>query len=268
MDDHLPDIDSLWDYGNPRATEHAFRTLLPVARATGHDSYLAELLTQIAHAQRLQRLFDAAHRTLDEAETFLRPDHVRARTRYLLERGRVSKSAGQPDRARDVFLQAWQLATEHGEDAYAVDAAHLLGAVGPLVQQLGWNRRALELAERSADEEARNWRGTLYNNTAWSYHALDRYEEALTLFQRTLAYHQERGNVGEAYHATWCIGRTLRSLGRLDEALGLQRDLLEHGAAPDEEYRSYVYQEIGACLLALDRRDDALPYYIRAFGLF
>lgn len=141
MTDQLPDLDQLWDYDNPQATEQSLRAVLPVARAAGQDAYLAELLTQIARAQGLKRTFDAAHRTLDEAETLLRPEHVRARLRYLLERGRVLNSAGQPARARAFFLEAWQLATEHAADFYAIDAAHMLGIIEPPTDQLAWHQR-------------------------------------------------------------------------------------------------------------------------------
>ncbi|HEX6385768.1 MAG TPA: hypothetical protein VF177_13945, partial [Anaerolineae bacterium] len=64
----LPDFDQLWDYSQPASTEERFRELLPAAEAAGDDSYLAQLLTQIARAQGLQRQFAAAHETLDEAE--------------------------------------------------------------------------------------------------------------------------------------------------------------------------------------------------------
>ena len=87
----------------------------------------------------------------------------------------------------------------------------------------------------------------------------------MTLFHRTLAYRQEQEDAREAPHAAWCIGRTLRALDRLGEALDLQRGLLEQGAALNEEFRREVCQEIGECLLALGRREEALPYYFRAF---
>ena len=49
----LPDIDSLWDYNDPAATEAQFRALLPRVQAEGDADYEAELLTQLARAQGL-----------------------------------------------------------------------------------------------------------------------------------------------------------------------------------------------------------------------
>src|SRR4051794_16401303 len=126
-----PDIDVLWDIEQPAASEARFRDLL--ARAPAADcGYRAELLTQLARAEGLQRHFDAAHRTLDEAQALLSADHPRARLRYLLERGRVHNSAGEPAIACPLFAAAWELASAHAE-------------------QLAWHQRALDLAERSAD---------------------------------------------------------------------------------------------------------------------
>jgi tetratricopeptide (TPR) repeat protein len=190
--DH-PDFYRLWDYDRPERSEQQFRSLLPAAEATGEPSYMAELLTQIARAQGLQRHFDAAHRTLDEAEALLGEGAARPMVRYLLERGRVFNSARQPGRARPLFLEAWQLATGHRLDFYAIDAAHMLAIIEPPDQHLHWNQLALDLAEGSADPRARNWRGSLHNNIGWSYHDRGQYQEALESFRTALAYRREQG---------------------------------------------------------------------------
>ena len=190
----------------------------------------------------------------------------RARVRYLLERGRVINSAGDPSGSRDCFLRAWRLASEQGEDFYAIDAAHMLAIVEPLAEQLVWNRRALEVAERGSEARSRRWRGSLYNNMGWTYHALGRYEEALATFEQTLAYYIQQGQEREARIATWCIGRTLRSLGRYGEALDLQRDVLEQlrSVGGDE---GFCCEEIAECLLALGRHEEARPSFARAHEL-
>jgi hypothetical protein len=41
--------------------------------------------------------------------------------------------AGRDGRGRAFFLEAWELANRLGEDALAVDAAHMLGIVEPPV---------------------------------------------------------------------------------------------------------------------------------------
>ena len=260
------DFDSLWDYNDPSGTEARFRGLLPQARTGGDAGYLAELLTQIARAEALQQRFDDAHRTLDEVEPMLPEATTRARIRYLLERGRVFNSSRRRDEARPLFLQAWELAREAGEDFSAVDAAHMVAIVESPEGSLEWNERAIAWAEQSADPRARGWLGSLYNNLGWTYHDLGRYEEALATFEHGLAWQQRAGKTAEARIAAWTVARALRSLGRYEEALAQQREnlrALEAAGASD----GYTQEEIGECLLALGREDEARPHFARAYAL-
>src|SRR5262245_33739696 len=175
------DFDSLWDYSNPHQTETRFREiLLQVPEA--NVAYL-ELLTQIARAQGLQQKFDRAHQTLDQVERRLGKYSSRAKVRYLLERGRMLNSSGHLEEARPLFEQAYSMARELSEDFYAVDAVHMLAVVAPPAAALDLNLRAIQLAEASSQAKARGWLASLYNNTGWSYHALDDYESALAMFE-------------------------------------------------------------------------------------
>lgn len=261
----LPDFDSLWNYDDPAATEAAFRRLLPAAPpgSAGH----IELLTQIARAQGLQRQFDAAHATLDEAQRLMGTYEAgsRARARYLLERGRVFNSAKQKDKAVPLFEQALAVAEAAGEDFYAVDAAHMLGIAAPLEQQSAWHYRAIALSEQSRQPRARGWLGSLYNNLGWTMHDQGHHAEALALFEKALAFRQEQGQAKETRIAQWCVARALRSLGRVEEALALQRDLLaQHQAAGTGD--GYVDEEIGECLLLLGQPEAARPFFAQAFA--
>lgn len=256
------DFDDLWDYDDPEATEQKFRGLLP--SATGEASYYAQLLTQIARAQGLQRKFDEAHRTLDETQSLLTDDLAQARIRYLLERGRVFNSSKHREQARPLFLEAWEQAATAGEDFYAIDAAHMLGIVEPPEQSLEWNLKALALAETTQDKQAQNWRGSLYNNIGWTYHDSGQYEKALDLFEKALRWREAQGQLPQTRIAKWCVARTLRSLGRLEEALASQQALLaEHENAGGKD--GYVYEELGECLLALNQQEKARPYFALAY---
>lgn len=251
--DETTDFEQLWDYGQPAHSETLFRERL--AQATAHSSYLAQLLTQIARAQGLQRQFNAAHETLDKAEAILQPDWRRAHIRYRLERGRVFNSSGQPDQARPHFLAAWEQALAAGEDFYAIDAAHMMGIIEPPAAQMAWNLRAVALAEQTGDPRARNWLGSLYNNIGWTWHDQGDYDQALAFFEKALAWREQQGKIGPIWIARWCVARARRSLGDVETALAMQRALLaeqEAAGAPD----MYVREEIGECLLALQREPD------------
>ena len=260
---NLPDFDSLWDYSNPDQTETKFREVLPQF-PDGNERL--ELLTQIARTQGLQRKFDEAHKTLDEVEGQLSVDSSRARVRYLLERGRVFNSSKHPDEARPFFEQALTMAQELKEDFYAVDAAHMLAIVADPASSLDWNLRAIQMAESSADEKARGWLGSLYNNTGWSYHDMGDFESALKIFQKAESYFGEVRREDRLRIAKWTVARCLRSMSRIEEALSKQMALkAEFDSIGDSD--GYVDEEIGECLLLLKRESEAKPYFAKAYEL-
>lgn len=261
-----PDFDALWDYGHPDSTEAAFRKLLPDARSSRDPEYLPQLLTQIARTQGLQMKFEEAEATLDQAEALITEETPVARVRLLLERGRVLNSSKRPEESKPFFREAWDRARGIGEDGYAVDAAHMLGIVETGEASVGWNRKAIEYAEQSQNPRARRWLGSLYNNLGWTYHGQGDFAEALDLFQKAQTAREKEGEEDQIRIARWCVGRATRSLGRFEEALELQLRLKadsEAAGSPD----GFVEEEIGECLLALDRPQEAAPHFAAAYRL-
>ena len=262
------DFDALWNYQHPDQTEAAFAQLLQAPERNNDPSYRLQLLTQIARAQGLQRQFAEAHHTLDRVKDGLSPELVVPTIRYLLERGRVFNSSGQPNEAQVWFQQAWELARGLEEAAFfAVDAAHMLAiAASSFEEKTIWNQTALDYAEASPDELARGWCGSLYNNLGWTYHDQGAYDRALDYFQRALSWQQEHGTAREVRIAQWCVGRTLRSLQRTAEALALQQELLAAWEKSEEEQDGYVFEEIAECLLTLGRVAESRPYFAQAYA--
>jgi tetratricopeptide (TPR) repeat protein len=265
MSAELPDFDAQWNYDDLAQSEQRFRALLPLAEAHGETVYQAELLTQLARAEGLQHKFEAAHVTLDAVHSLLSESTQRVRVRYLLERGRVFNSSGKPESAEPLFTEAWGLARAYQEDELAVDAAHMLAIVARPDQQQDWNLRALDLAERSDQPGARKWFGSLYNNIGWAYHDAGKYTEALELFQKALRVREQAGERAQIRIARWCVARALRSLGRIEEALAIQRWLLEELNTTGET-DGYVYEELAECLLALGKADEACPQFALAYA--
>jgi tetratricopeptide (TPR) repeat protein len=259
--DHL-DFDSLWDYSDPHQTENRFREIL--LQVPEEDLAYLELLTQIARAQGLQQRFDRAHQTLDQVERRLGKYASRAKVRYLLERGRALNSSGRPDEAQPLFEQALDMARELSEDFYAVDALHMLAIVAPPASSLDLNLRAIQMAESSSQAKARNWLASLYHNTGWAYHERGAYESALEMFEKAETARRAQGSVKEIRIAQWCVARALRSLSRVDEALSRQMVLKEEFEAAGES-DGYVFEEIGECLLALNRKEESSPYFAKAY---
>jgi tetratricopeptide (TPR) repeat protein len=256
------DIDALWDYGDPAASEQRFRAALDTASAEQQ----LELQTQIARTLSLRRRFDEAHAMLDA----VRPRAATTpavQVRYGLERGRTFNSAGQREPARSLFEQAFAQAQAARLDALAVDAAHMVAithAGSPAA--LDWNRRGIDLARASSDPQARRLVPAMLNNSAWDLHDMGRPAEALVLFEQALAEWTARGSPSQVRVAVWSVARCLRSLGRHDEALARQQALLaEHLRAGSSD--GYVNEEIAENLLALGRADEAQPQFATAARL-
>ena len=260
----LENFDKLWDYNKPAETEVKFRAILDRVKPEDDLSYYVQLFTQIARTQGLQRKFDDAHKTLDEAESLLTADLKLAKVRYLLERGRVYNSSGKPDTARSYFDQAFELAKEIGEDFYAVDALHMIAITEKPEKALEWNLKAIDYTEKSTDTRAKGWLGSLYYNTGWSLFDLGKYSEALEIFKKGQQFREEKKQDSEIRIAKWCVARTLRALNKIDEALNMQRALLEEFNKIGEK-DGYVFEELGECYLVLGRSDDAEKYFKSAY---
>ena len=262
-----PAFDSFWNYDDPSGTEAKFREVLPKVRESADPGYVAELLTQIARAQGLQQKYADAHSTLDQVDAMLKADMKTARVRSFLERGRVFNSSGRPQESVPIFTQALQSAQESVLEYYAVDAAHMLGIATKGKESLRWNQEAIRLAEAARDPKARRWLGPLYNNTAWTHFDMGQYSEALKLFERDLEYRKQNGNNVEVGIARWSIAKMLRHLGRVEESLKLQMELLDDPDRKNNDSEGYTREEIGECLLLLDRPSEAKGYFARAWEL-
>ena len=248
------DIDALWDFDDPAGSEERFRARL----ADANSSARLQLMTQIARACGLQTRFDEAHRLLDRVEAEM-PGGDLVEVRYLLERGRTFNSDHQPEKAVPLFERAADLSRTLGEDFYTVDALHMLGIAAPEGDLLRWNRAAIDAANKSADERARGWLGSLSNNMGWAYIDQGDYEAALQMFEQAEAGWGKQGKADLVRVARWSQGKALRLLGRVDEALAAQRELEK------DELTGFTAEEIAECLLALNRLTEAKPYFSKAY---
>jgi hypothetical protein len=174
--------------------------------------------------------------------------------RKVLERGRVINSSGSPAKARPLFKGALAAATEAGFEHLAIDALHMVAIVADPSEQDALNSEALRLAEGATDPRARRWRASLLNNMGWSAFSRGDYFAALGLFEDALAARIEQEQPDEIRIARWCIGRTLRALGRNGEALELQRSLSAELKASGKT-DPYVDEELAELSKAMGTRD-------------
>src|SRR3954467_2095370 len=113
----MADPNALWDFDDPAGSEQRFRAAADIAE--GADRLV--LLTQVARALGLQERYDEGHAVLDD----LAVGSPEVATSAELERGRLLRSAGEPDAARPHFEAAASTAREAGLEALHVDALHM-----------------------------------------------------------------------------------------------------------------------------------------------
>jgi tetratricopeptide (TPR) repeat protein len=242
-------VAQLWDFADPVGSEERFRAAL--ATATGDDALI--LQTQIARTYGLRRDFATAQRILAELELLVQRAGAEAQARHALEYGRTLVSAMHPDdamtegarsAARMAYLRAHAIAADAQLDDLAIDALHMLAFVDTApADQLHWAQQALAIAAASAQPAAQRWEAALRNNIGYALHQLGRYDEALVQFTHAVALRERAGDVGPLRIAYWMVAWTLRSLGRIDEALAIQLRLEREWAA-DGEPDPYVFEEL------------------------
>lgn len=246
----------LWDFGDLDVSEQRFRAQLELETT---DAGRAEVLTQLARVESLRDRFEQCDSLLDEAEAL-----GGAETRVLLERGRRERSSGQPGAGVAQFEQAFEHARATGEDVLAVDAAHMLAIVG---DHEAWTTRAVEIAASSDDPGVRYWLGPLYNNVGWSRYGAGDAAGALEAFELALASRERddpRPYPRES--ARYAIGKSLRALGRADEAAAALEECVAWADGAGVEDADF-HEELAEDYAALGRDAEAREQARRALEL-
>jgi tetratricopeptide (TPR) repeat protein len=113
----------------------------------------------------------------------------------------------------------------------------------------------------------------LYNNIGWDYHDQGEYRKALEIHRKGLEWHEARDRKSGAeipgrstLIARWSVAKQLRLLGRVEEALAIQYELLELYRKA-EVGDGFVQEEIGECLLLQGREEEARPHFAEAWRL-
>ena len=239
----MTDIDDLWDFDDPAASEQRFRAAAAVS--SGPERIL--LMTQVARALGLQERYAEGHAVLDELLSWdydVPDDTVHAvRARIGLERGRLFRSAGDPDQASAWFDDAAALAREARDEALEIDALHMQALIVEPSEAIDLNRRALERARGATDPAARRWEASLLNNLGCALVDDGQLDDALTTFEEAVQAREARQQHRETQIARWMVGWTLRLLGRTDDALEVQRALKAELTAEGAE-DPYVDEEL------------------------
>jgi tetratricopeptide (TPR) repeat protein len=259
------DLDALWNFREPAASEARFRAAL--IGATRDEAFI--LKTQIARSFGLRGRFGEARAQLAEIAPELARTSIEGQVRHALELGRSFASAKHAPAdlsteskatARAHFARALQWARAAKLDDLVIDAIHMMAFVdtAPL-EQLHWAQEALAVVEQSTQAAAKRWEASIRNNLGYALHQQQRYAEALREFESALKLRLTTGKREEVAVARWMIARTLRAMGRHDEALVLQLRLeRENDAAGQPD--PYVFEELEALYHAAGDETRAATY--------
>ena len=261
------DLAPLWDFDDPVKSEQRLRAAL--ATADGDDALI--LQTQIARTYGLRRDFARAREILKAIEADAAAAGAEAQVRFALELGRTYSSAAHSadsqtptarENARTAYIRAYELAKNEKLDGLAIDAVHMLAFVDTApADQLKWGQQALAIVEASSQPAAKKWEASLRNNVGYALHQLGRYDEALTQFEKAVVLREAAADPKAARIAHWMVAWTLRALGRLDQALEIQRRLEREFDAVGQPDR-HVYEELE--LLYQAKGDQARAGYYSA----
>jgi len=242
----------LWDFDDLDVSQARFREQLD---AESTDEGRAEVLTQLARVAGLRGDFAAGDTMIDEA-VGLAHDSEPALARIELERGRLRRSSGDKGAAFPLFESAFSRALAAWQDFVAADAAHMAALAAPDRDGLvDWTRRGIELAEER--EAAAYWLGPLLNNLGWEHYEAGELEPALDAFERALAARgRDPENATAVELALYAVGKTLRALGRAQQAIPFLEHAVDSTAqrsAPD----GWLHEELAEEYAAVGRDDGA-----------
>jgi tetratricopeptide (TPR) repeat protein len=254
------DVDALWNYSDPAASEARFRDAQ--AGAEGDDALI--LRTQIARALGLRKRFDDAARELDAVQARLEQAGPEVAVRHALERGRWLRSSGRPADSVVWFERAFERAQAARLERLAGDALHMVAlAVATLDERIAWNRRTIDYARQASDPKARGWEAPALNNIGSDLREAGRFDESLAAFREALAAYERTGRADGIRFARWQVANVLRLQGRHGEALA-QQLALERDAAAAGQPDPYVYDELALLHAAGGNADAADRARVRA----
>jgi tetratricopeptide (TPR) repeat protein len=87
------------------------------------------------------------------------------------------------------------------------------------------------------------------------------------LFEKSLNLREEKNDEEGIRIAKWTIARAYRSLGRIEEALQMQKELEQEFKQEGLGQTGYVFEELGECLLLLKKEAEAQEYFRLAYDL-
>ena len=223
MNDNNPAADSLLQQADSTFQGRGYQAALEQytetfeqARREFNPSVEVEAAAQIARMNLLLEHVEVGRQWLDTAAEKATDSDPMGWSRYLGVKGRFEWKDNELKTARETFDQMYDYCTTNALWGRAVDAAHMIAIVAESPEdQIEWNRRGIEAAEKTENEK---WLGPLWNNLAGTYFDLKQYDSALTCYLKAREYHWRYSGEYAKLFADYHVGMTYRLLGNFDEA--------------------------------------------------
>lgn len=259
----LQQADSTFQARDYQAALDAYTEAFDRARHDFNPSVEIEAASQMARMNLLLGHVDVGRQWLDTAAQKATDSDPMGWSRYLGVKGRFEWKDNDLQTARQTFDQMYNYCTTNALWGRAVDAAHMIAIVAESPEdQIEWNRRGIEAAEKTDNE---SWLGPLWNNLAGTYFDLKQYDSALSCYLKAREYHWRHSPEIAKLFADYHVGMTYRLMGNLDEAGKWLRPVLawaeridNHGAI------GQACEDLGEIEIARSNKTDGLRLLERA----
>ncbi|MGO4535613.1 hypothetical protein [Leifsonia sp. 2MCAF36] len=212
------ELDALWLPGDPIAS--AERLAAAAGEPDRSELVRAELQTQRARALGLQGRIEEAEALLDSLEPAVGVLEVRV----LLERGGLRVAAGDPEGATPLLEAALRAARREGVSGLSAECALVLAESDrPHTDQ--WIEEGLADLSGTDDPRTLRWGVALHLLRGWVRLEDRDAGAALESFADAVKDAEANGTPDQQFAARWGTGRALREIGRVEEALVVQRRL-------------------------------------------
>ena len=257
--------------GNYVQAHECWQDGLMLARQSGHDGLVAELLMELGVLARQQGQPAEAHRFFEEALGIARKAGDRRREGATLRNlGILLREQGQPERARQLYEEALAVFHEVGEQQ---ESARTLNNLGVLARQQGQPERARQFLEAALAifRQLEDRRGAaialgnlsrLAENRGQLKLARQLYEEALAAFEQL----GDRRSAAQVVHnlgtLAWAQGQPKQARHFFEEAL----DSIWH--LGDQRTAALTLNELGSLAREQGQLEEASQFLAEALSTF
>ncbi|KAJ3413940.1 hypothetical protein HDV05_007308 [Chytridiales sp. JEL 0842] len=287
------------DNGDVSDVERAL-TLIKLARAQCHQSHFIEAMSSLNQALELSVKIESELDALESAPSSDDLDDYdvmclfvnarKVRVAYLMQLGRLQHAQGNAEASVKQLRLAVQISRIEPRDedlaSNEIESMYLLAlAESDVDEKVKRHQEAINIVERSEQKGIKSWSGDLENSLGWIYVDTERFDVGLECFEKAVKAREEELKAvvktekdaekrkkkkvqceTKVRMAQWAVGYSLRSLGKLDEALEKQQAILaqlEDSTSGANAYAA-IHQELALIYNAKAKAELAKRHALKA----